>query len=227
VSARRPGPGKAQARLSTKDADEELAQLFLASILGVPVTVHDRCSGHSTYDLEIRYPDGRRGAAEVVSTRTQTQAAQIGAVRRAAYTEDSRLSHTWIARVPPGALISRVRRVLPEFLAELERVGITDLDRNRYYGPEMHQRLRNLHISSCLASPPTVAHPPGFYVSPRRRAPGWVMASRSACSARRFSATRHRRMSCASSLDPARTSATPSLSRHMASSRSIRPWTCG
>jgi hypothetical protein len=40
--------------LSTKDADEELARLFLASVLRVPVTVHDRRSGHSTYDLEIR-----------------------------------------------------------------------------------------------------------------------------------------------------------------------------
>ena len=80
MSARRPGPGKARGSLSTKDADEELAQLFLASVLRVPVTVHDRRSGHSTYDLEIRYPDGRRGAAEVVSTRTETQAAQPDAV---------------------------------------------------------------------------------------------------------------------------------------------------
>jgi hypothetical protein len=165
----RKGPG----RLSTKDADEELAQLFLASILRVPVVVHDRRSGHSTYDLEIRYPDGRRGAAEVVSTRTQAQAAQIGAVRRVGYTKDKRLSHTWIARVPPDAVISRVHRVLPEFLAELERAGITDLDRNRYYGPEMHQRLRRLHISSCMAAPPTVAHPPGFYVYPEATG-AWV-----------------------------------------------------
>jgi len=65
VSARRPGPGNARGTLSTKDTDEELARLFLASVLRVPVTVHDRRSGHSTYDLEIRYADGRRGAAEV------------------------------------------------------------------------------------------------------------------------------------------------------------------
>ena len=77
--------------LSTKDADEELAQMFLASVLRVPVTVHDRRSGHSTHDLEICYPDARRGAAEVVSTRTRKQAAQLGAVRRAGYTEDRRL----------------------------------------------------------------------------------------------------------------------------------------
>jgi hypothetical protein len=80
------GARKVAGRLSTKDADEDLAQLFLASVLGVPVTVHDRRSGHSTYDLEIHYTDGRRGAAEVVSTRTQTQAAQTDAVRRVGYT---------------------------------------------------------------------------------------------------------------------------------------------
>jgi len=74
--------------LSTKDVDEELARLFLASALRAPVTVHDRRSGHSTYDLEIRYPDGRRGAAEVVSTRTQKQTAQLDAVRRAGWTAD-------------------------------------------------------------------------------------------------------------------------------------------
>jgi hypothetical protein len=78
----------------TKDADEELARLFLASVLSVPVTVHDRRSGYSTFDLEIRYPDGRRGAAEVVSTRTKKRSAQLGAVRRVGYTTDARLRQT-------------------------------------------------------------------------------------------------------------------------------------
>lgn len=158
--------------LSTKDADEELAQLFLASVLGVPVDIHDRRSGHSTYDLEIRYPDGRRGAAEVVSTRTRAQAAQAGAVRRADYTEDTRLRYTWIARVPPDAVISQVRAALPEFLAQLERDGIKDLSRNRFYGLEMHQRRRALHVSSCLALPATT-RPPGFWVYPESTG-AWV-----------------------------------------------------
>jgi hypothetical protein len=70
-------------------------------------------------------------------------------------------------------VISRVLRVLPGFLAELEQAGITDLNRNRYYGPEMQKRLRSLYISSCLASPPTTAHPPGFYVYPEATG-AWV-----------------------------------------------------
>jgi|KBSMisStandDraft_5_1062788.scaffolds.fasta_scaffold88660_2 hypothetical protein len=159
--------------LSTKDVDEELARLFLASALRAPVTVHDRRSGHSTYDLEIRYPDGRRGAAEVVSTRTQKQTAQLDAVRRAGYTADSRLKHSWIARVPPATRISRVHPVLPEFLAELERIGITDLNSYGNHGPGMRDRLRGLHVSSCLAYAPTGKHPPGFYIYPEATA-CWV-----------------------------------------------------
>ena len=159
--------------LSTKDADEELAQLFLASVLRVPVTVHDRRSGHSTYDLEIRHPDGRRGAAEVVSTRMKKQAAQLGAVHRVGYTPDTQLRHTWVVRVPPEAVISQVLPHLPDFLVGLERAGITDLSRNRYYGPEMHKRLRSLHVSSCLAYPPTAGRPPGFYVYPEATG-AWV-----------------------------------------------------
>ena len=126
------GPRDGMGNLSTKDADEELARLFLASVLRVPVTVHDRRSGHSTYDFEICYPGGRRGAAEVVSTRTHEHAAQLIAVRRADYTVDRRLTHSWIARVALGTMISRVRAVLPEFLKELEQNGITDLSNYRY-----------------------------------------------------------------------------------------------
>lgn len=78
------GTGEGTVNPSTKDTDEDLARLFLVSVLDMPVTVHDKRSGHSTHDLEIAYPDGRRGAAEVVSTRTTKQAAQLAAVRRAA-----------------------------------------------------------------------------------------------------------------------------------------------
>jgi len=159
--------------LSTKDADEELARLFLTSVLCVPVTVRDRRSGRSTYDLEICYPGGRRDAAEVVSTRTQEHAAQLAAVSRAGYTVDRRLTQSWIARVPSGTRIGRVRPVLPEFLNELEQNGITDLSSYRDYGPGMRERLHRLHVSSCLAYEPTDEHPPGFYVYPEATA-CWV-----------------------------------------------------
>ena len=76
-------------------------------------------------------------------------------------------------RVPPDAVISMVTPVLPQFLAELELAGITDLNRNRYFGPRVHERLHRLHISSCLAFPPTAAHPPGFYVYPEATG-AWV-----------------------------------------------------
>ena len=159
-------PGAGHGRLTTKDADEELARRFLTTVLGAPVTVHDKRSGRSTYDLQVRYPDGRRGAAEVVSTRTGKQTAQAHAVRAAGYTADSRLSCLWIAHVTPDAEIKRLKPALPQFLAELEQAGIQSLSRNRYYGPELRERLRRLHVSSCMALPATAAHPPGFYVLP-------------------------------------------------------------
>lgn len=70
-------------------------------------------------------------------------------------------------------MIKRVLPLLPELLAELEQAGVTDLDRNRYYGPEMHERLRTLHVSSCLAYPPTGRQQPGFYVYPEATG-AWV-----------------------------------------------------
>ena len=166
-----PGGGRdGTGNLSTKDADEGLAQWFLSSVLRVPVTVHDRRSGHSTYDLEICYPGGRRGAVEIVSTRTHEHAAQLDAVRRAGYTVDGRLRHSWIARVPPGTRISRVRPLLPDFLAQLERAGVTDLSSHGDHGAGIRERLRSLHVSSCLAYAPTSEHPPGFYVYPEATA---------------------------------------------------------
>lgn len=132
----------------------------------MPVTIHDTRSGHSTYDLDIRYPDGRSGAAEVVSTRTQKQAAQLSAVHRIGYTADSRLRNTWIARVPPDAVITQLKSALPEFLAGLERADITDLSRDFDCDSAMRERLRSLHISSCLAYPPSAEHQPGFHVYP-------------------------------------------------------------
>jgi hypothetical protein len=161
-----PGPGAGSRRPTTKDADEELARRFLATVLNVPVTVHDKRSGHSAYDLQVRYPGGRRGAAEVVSTRIGKQAAQARAVRGAGYTPDGRLSSLWIAHVTLDAEINKLLPALPQFLAELDQAGIRSLSRNRYHGPELRERLRRLHVSSCTALPPTAAHPPGFYVLP-------------------------------------------------------------
>lgn len=70
------GGGRRQAASPTKDGDEELAQLFLESVLGVPLRVHDKRAGRSAHGLEICYPGGMRGAAEVVSTRTARRWAQ-------------------------------------------------------------------------------------------------------------------------------------------------------
>jgi hypothetical protein len=79
----------------------------------------------------------------------------------------------WMVHVGPDAVIGRILPVLPAFLADLEQAGTTDLSRNRYYGPLMHERLRSLHISSCIALQPTASHPPGFYIYPEATG-AWV-----------------------------------------------------
>ena len=92
--------------------------------------------------------------------------AQESAISRAGCATDQRLNHLWIACVSPDAVISRLLADLPQFLADLEQAGVTNLSRNRYYGPQMRERLGGLHVSSCMALPPTDLHPPGFYVLP-------------------------------------------------------------
>ena len=56
-------------QLSIKAGDELLARVLLHHVLGAVVTQHDDGSAPSMYDLDVAYPDGRRAAAEVVSTR--------------------------------------------------------------------------------------------------------------------------------------------------------------
>jgi hypothetical protein len=156
-------PAAGGRRLSTKDADEDLARKFLEAVLHEPVTVHDTRSGHSTYDLEIRYADGRRGAAEVVSSREPAQEALLSEVTRIGYTHDARLTRRWTIHVMPDARLRKLHPLVPSFLAELELRGVDILDRNRYYGDEIHRTLQTLRIRSCMSHPPTTRHPPGFY----------------------------------------------------------------
>jgi hypothetical protein len=160
-------------KLTTKDADEDLALRFLSSVLHAPVVVHDKRSGHSTYDLEIHYTDGHRGAVEVVSSRDREQSALLSEVRRIGYTRDKQLTRMWHVRVRPGTMIRQIYPLIPAFLAQLELSGISDLDQNRFYGIETYQLTRRLHIRSCLSYSPTAKHPPGFYLLPDAWA-SWV-----------------------------------------------------
>ena len=46
----------------------------------------------------------------------------------------------------------------------MELLGVGILDRNRYYGGEIHRSLESPRIRSCMSHPATASHPPGFYL---------------------------------------------------------------
>jgi hypothetical protein len=162
---------KGVSRWSTKDADEELALRVLRAALRVPVTVHDDRSGNSKYDLEIHYSDGRRGAAEVVSTCDKSRMSLIAAVAKRGYTKYDKLTRLWIVQVIPGTIIRDIASEMRSLLVRLEEAGIHQLT---WSGRgNLRTAMLSLGIDACWSQGPTEQHPPGFYVSPDAFG-GWV-----------------------------------------------------
>jgi hypothetical protein len=158
-------------RWTTKDADEELALQVLRLALGVLVLVHDDRAGHSTYDLEIQCSDGRRGAAEVVSTRDPDRTALCMAAGKRGYVKSDRLTRLWMAHVLPGTVIRQIEDEMHSLLIKLERVGIDKLSRTDRH--PLTATMTNLGIGSCWSAMPTAKHPSGFYIWPDVSA-SWV-----------------------------------------------------
>ncbi len=123
-------------RPSTKDADEELARLVLKSALRVPVKRVDTGPLQGMYDLEVRYPDGRVGASEVVSARDETRTALETAAARRGYTKCNELTRLWTVIVKPDAILKDIHPRVPPLLSQLERLGINRIqDINHRYVP--------------------------------------------------------------------------------------------
>ena len=89
--------------LSIKAGDELLARVLLQHVLGAVVTQHDDGSAPSMYDLDVAYPDGRRAAAEVVSTRDARAMSLAAATQREIYTDVAALTSTWFVVMRPEA----------------------------------------------------------------------------------------------------------------------------
>ena len=158
-------------RWSTKDADEELALRVIRLALDVPVVVHDDRAGRSTYDLEIQYRDGRRGAAEVVSTRDRDRTALERAVGKRGYVQSEELTRLWMVNVVPGTVIRRIEPETFSLLVQLEKAGIDRLTRADRH--PLTRTATGLGIVSCWSAMPTSKHPPGFYIWPDASA-AWV-----------------------------------------------------
>jgi hypothetical protein len=148
-------------QLSIKAGDELLARILLQHVLGATVAQHDDGSAPSMYDLDIVYPDGRRAAAEVVSTRDASAMSQAAATQREVYTAVAALRSTWFVMMRPEAHVRTLRRKLPAILTDLER---RDVSRVAYRSFESHQRgLADLGIAGCWPTSQS-RRSPGFYL---------------------------------------------------------------
>lgn len=146
----------------SKHGDEALARAVLRAALGARVEQHDDGTRSSMFDLLITYPDGRRAAAEVVSTRNPRSLGLAAAIHKHGYMTRLELTRTWIVWVTPQARIKDLARVAPAHLAQLERDGIDRLPRD--WHPAWPAELRSLGAASCRSFPPTPGRPPGFYL---------------------------------------------------------------
>jgi hypothetical protein len=156
---------------STKDEDEELATRVIRLALCVPVIQHDDRSGTSKYDLQIAYPGGRIGAAEVVSTRDKAGRSLASAAGKRGYTQCSELTRLWIVSALPGTNIRKNAKDIRELLAQIEQAGFDRLSRADRY--PLTTTMLALGIGSCWSTVPTPRHPPGFYATPEASA-DWV-----------------------------------------------------
>jgi hypothetical protein len=156
---------------STKDADEDLAQLVLGTVLHARVERVDQPPLQGHHDLAIHYPDGRLGAGEVVSTRDSGWRELLAAVSGQGYTKCAGLTRLWLVAVKPGAKVNKMRPRVPSLLGELESQGIDKATQSGY--GNIQAVLTDLGIQSCSSSPPTAKHPPGFYLLPDVMA-AWV-----------------------------------------------------
>jgi len=148
-------------QLSIKAGDELLARVLLQHVLGAVVTQHDDGSAPSMYDLDIAYSDGKRAAAEVVSTRDARAMSLAAATQREIYTDVAALRSTWFVMMRPEAQVRTLRRAIPAVLTDLETRG---LSRVAYRSFESRQTgLADLGVAGCWSTPPS-RRPPGFYL---------------------------------------------------------------
>jgi len=150
-------------RLETKHGDELLARLMMRAVLGTQVIQHDDQSRLAMCDLMVNYPDGRRAAAEVVSTRDREAIGLWAATRKVGYVPRPELTKMWVILVAPGARLKALKRAAPDLLAQLERDSIEQL---RTFRDPWPPELRSLGVARCWSQSPPQPYPPGFYLNP-------------------------------------------------------------
>lgn len=105
---------------------------MIATHLGTEVVGHDDGSKDGMYDLEIRYPDGRRGAIEVVAA-ADPEAIQFWNLANGGGTRwvEKGISGGWAVECKPSTRVKDLRSQLPLLLKGYESLGITQFDSRR------------------------------------------------------------------------------------------------
>jgi hypothetical protein len=149
-------------RRETKRGDERLARLVIRAALGAQVTQHDDGSRPRMHDLDILYPDGRRAAGEVVSTRDPVAMSLEAAASKVGYVVRPELTRVWGIVAEADAHLRDLERGAPALLARLEQAGVGELSSFRDPWPP---ELRALGAARCWSFSPTEQRPPGFFLN--------------------------------------------------------------
>jgi len=101
---------------------------MVQTALGVVVEPHDDNSGASMYDLAIRYLDGHVGAVEVVMAADPEHVELWNVLHRHGRTIIPSLAGGWLVTVQVPTRANSLFRDLPDFLGQLEAMGIRHFD---------------------------------------------------------------------------------------------------
>jgi hypothetical protein len=128
--------------------EEVWAIRCISAVLGVEVEVHDDGSSAGMHDLSILYPDRPPGAVEVTAAADQLMIETwILATRGGRWIVEG-IEGGWGVSFPKGASVQRLRAELPDFLRELEALGVQAVDPETRWEPGPHDpRAASLGIS--------------------------------------------------------------------------------
>jgi hypothetical protein len=151
-----------------EDWAAELARQYIGATLNVPVDTWDKGGRQGAHDLRYELK-GRSVAVEVKLVVDEEYRALERRIADTGYVRDARLSRKWDIRLKRGARFNRVVREIPTILMRLEQLGWRNepLWQLRNIDDETEEILERLRVTSISNYPPTLKHPPGFYLMPQ------------------------------------------------------------
>lgn len=151
-------------RLTTTEVDEKWASFLLGEVLGAEVQRTDLGgkNGDGRTDLGFTI-EGKRGIAEVVSTRDAEVEELSAAMSRHRYTRVEGLRRLWFVEPSTPMRVKGLCESLPDRLRQLEELGIMKVRDQFTREFKLPRELRS--IPNCFSIEPSDQHPPGFFLS--------------------------------------------------------------